>query len=210
MDSREKILSRIKTVIANRPKKSIEDPGFSKPVQIPVKGNLLDNFLMEFEENLGKAYLYNDLDELTKLFRDFLARSRLKSIHCIDPELQSVLMLIAVNFSSEKKDFLNMDAGVTSCEYLISSTGSIMVSSSQASGRSMNVYPPCHIVFAKKSQLVPEICDALSSITQKYGKNLPSFISTITGPSRTADIEKTLVMGAHGPKELVLFIDHLN
>jgi L-lactate dehydrogenase complex protein LldG len=46
----------------------------------------------------------------------------------------------------------------------------------------------------------------MAFITKKYGNKLPSMISMITGASRTADIEKTLVMGAHGPKELVLFL----
>jgi len=41
---------------------------------------------------------------------------------------------------------------------------------------------------------------------KKYSENLPSLISVITGPSRTADIEKTLVLGAHGPKELLAMI----
>ena len=41
---------------------------------------------------------------------------------------------------------------------------------------------------------------------KKYPDNYPSMISLITGPSRTADIEKTLVMGAHGPKELYVFL----
>jgi L-lactate dehydrogenase complex protein LldG len=43
-------------------------------------------------------------------------------------------------------------------------------------------------------------------VQERYGDQLPSMISMISGPSRTADIEKTLVLGAHGPKELVLFL----
>jgi L-lactate dehydrogenase complex protein LldG len=48
--------------------------------------------------------------------------------------------------------------------------------------------------------------DALVAMQEKYGNSLPSTISTITGPSRTADIEKTLVLGAHGPKEFIVFL----
>ncbi|MCK5078809.1 MAG: LUD domain-containing protein, partial [Bacteroidales bacterium] len=48
--------------------------------------------------------------------------------------------------------------------------------------------------------------DALKGMKEKYGQDLPSMISLITGPSRTADIEKTLVMGAHGPRELYVFL----
>jgi L-lactate dehydrogenase complex protein LldG len=63
-----------------------------------------------------------------------------------------------------------------------------------------------HIVVASVGQLLPDIKDALAYMRKKYGQRLPSMMSLITGPSRTADIEKTLVMGAHGPKELILFL----
>ena len=76
-----------------------------------------------------------------------------------------------------------------------------MVSSRQASGRRMNVFPESHLVVARTNQIVPEIRDAIMGIQKKYEGNLPSMISLVTGPSRTADIEKTLVMGAHGPTE---------
>ena len=51
-----------------------------------------------------------------------------------------------------------------------------------------------------------DLKDGFNRLKEKYGQKLPSMISTITGPSRTADIEKTLVLGAHGPKELYVFL----
>jgi len=81
------------------------------------------------------------------------------------------------------------------------------VSSSCYSGRLLNVFPPVHIVVARASNLVPFIENAIAHLKQKYVNNMPSQATIITGPSRTADIEKTLVMGAHGPKELLVLID---
>ena len=81
-----------------------------------------------------------------------------------------------------------------------------MVSNANAAGRRLSIYPPIHIVLAKASQLVMDIRHAMNLIQDKYGKDLPSMLSTITGPSRTADIEKMLVLGAHGPKELYVFL----
>jgi L-lactate dehydrogenase complex protein LldG len=63
-----------------------------------------------------------------------------------------------------------------------------------------------HIVIAFTSQIVKDIDEGLILIKKKYKSGFPSMISLITGPSRTADIEKTLVYGAHGPKELILFL----
>ena len=67
----------------------------------------------------------------------------------------------------------------------------------------MVVYPEFHFVHAYTRQLVPDLQDALSGIRERYANGMPSVVSVISGPSRTADIEKTLVMGAHGPKRVV-------
>jgi len=88
----------------------------------------------------------------------------------------------------------------------VARTGSVVVSSAGDSGRSMNVFPPIHLVLANSDQLVQFPEDALVAVQSKYKNNFPSTVTTITGPSRTADIEKTLVLGAHGPKELVVFL----
>jgi len=75
----------------------------------------------------------------------------------------------------------------------------------------MASYPPVHIVIAYSDQLVMHVEEGLNGIKNRYEK-LPSFITTITGPSRTADIEKTLIVGVHGPRELYVFLldEHLS
>ena len=81
-----------------------------------------------------------------------------------------------------------------------------MMSSAQQSGRTVSVYAPVHICLAYADQLVYDIKDALVLVKNKYGNSFPSLISFATGPSRTADIEKTLVVGVHGPKEVYCFL----
>ena len=98
------------------------------------------------------------------------------------------------------------DAGVTECDALIAQTGSVLVTSKSAGGRVLSVLPPHHVVVAKKSQLIPDLTAAYQQLATTYGDSYPSFISFITGPSRTGDIERTLVLGAHGPKELTVIL----
>ena len=98
------------------------------------------------------------------------------------------------------------DASITSCECLVARTGSILLSNETESGRTQSVYAPIHICIAFASQLVYDISDSLKLLNEKYKTNLPSVISLATGPSRTADIEKTLVVGVHGPKEVFCFL----
>jgi L-lactate dehydrogenase complex protein LldG len=80
------------------------------------------------------------------------------------------------------------------------------MSAAGPSGRTVSVYAPIHICIAYTDQLVYDIRDGLQQLKEKYHNSLPSLMTFATGPSRTADIEKTLVVGVHGPKEVYLFL----
>jgi L-lactate dehydrogenase complex protein LldG len=98
------------------------------------------------------------------------------------------------------------DAGVTVCEAIVAQTGSILVSSGSCGGRALSILPHVHIVVATADQVTGTLGDALHVIRERHGGRLPSMLSFITGPSRTGDIERILVLGAHGPKELVVIL----
>jgi L-lactate dehydrogenase complex protein LldG len=80
------------------------------------------------------------------------------------------------------------------------------MSAAQQSGRTVSVYAPIHICIAYTNQLVYDLKDSLQLLKDQYADNFPSLITFASGPSRTADIEKTLVTGVHGPKEVYLFL----
>jgi L-lactate dehydrogenase complex protein LldG len=85
----------------------------------------------------------------------------------------------------------------------------VLVTSRSAGGRALSVLPPHHVVLAKRDQLLPDLPAAFELLKKKYGTDYPSLISFITGPSRTGDIERILVLGAHGPKKLtILCLEH--
>jgi len=98
------------------------------------------------------------------------------------------------------------DAAITYCDALVAQTGSVIVSSRTNKGRAISVLPPHHVIIAYKEQLIPSLPEAFALLKKKYNGNLPSMISIITGPSRTGDIERILVLGAHGPKKLTIFL----
>ena len=103
-----------------------------------------------------------------------------------------------------KADLERCDAGITECDVLIAQTGSVVVTSASAGGRGLSVLPPHHVVLARRDQLVPDLPTAFRLLQAKYAGAYPSMISFITGPSRTGDIERILVLGAHGPKKLTV------
>jgi len=96
------------------------------------------------------------------------------------------------------------DAGISECDALVAQTGSVLVSSRSAGGRALSALPPHHVVLATRSQLLSDLPSAIALLKSKYAPGFPSFFSFITGPSRTGDIERILVLGAHGPKKLTI------
>lgn len=204
--SREKVLKKIRNALITKtehpyPSLDMESEIFQQP-----QDSLDITFAQEFTKAAGKFIYCENLADLNNNLISLIAENGWENIFCTENEIKKNLDKGGIPFFSEEKDFVKMDVGITYCEFLIARLGSIMISSHQASGRRLVVFPENHIVIASAKQIVPDLKNALHSIKEKYNNSLPSLISVITGPSRTADIEKTLVMGAHGPKELYLFL----
>jgi L-lactate dehydrogenase complex protein LldG len=99
------------------------------------------------------------------------------------------------------------DAGISGCDALIAQTGSILLTTRSGGGRALSVLPPHHVVIARLDQMVPDLPSAYELLHHTYGPaQWPSMITIITGPSRTGDIERILVLGAHGPKKLTVIL----
>jgi len=162
-------------------------------------------FAEQFTKLLGKFIFCMDHRELVVQLKALIAHNGWKKLYCREDKLKTLLKDNSFDgFSSvELKD---CDAAVTTCELLVARTGSIIMSAAQPSGRTVSVYAPIHICIAYTDQLVYDIRDGLVALKEKYQGQLPSLITFATGPSRTADIEKTLVVGVHGPKEVYLFL----
>lgn len=204
--SREKVLKKIRNALISK----TENPYPSLDTESSVYPKMEDSidiaFAQEFTRIAGKfVYCENEVD-LAKNLASLVTEKKWKSVYCIDKDIQAILDKAKINHTDDPENFNDLQAGVTFCEFLIARLGSIMISSRQISGRRLNVYPETHIVIARSNQIVPELKDAIEGIRSKYNNKLPSLITVISGPSRTADIEKTLVMGAHGPKELYVFL----
>lgn len=164
---------------------------------------------LEFAENftklLGNFFYCIDEREMTEQLALLTEKKRWHKLYCREAVLKHKLEDNGLQHNWYA-DLNSCSASITSCECLVARTGSIVMSSGQASGRTTSVYAPAHICIAYTSQLVYDIKDGLQLIKQRYGAGIPSLITFATGPSRTADIEKTLVVGIHGPKEVYVFL----
>jgi L-lactate dehydrogenase complex protein LldG len=203
--AKENILKKIRQALVDpTPVPFPQSEGNSSVYASPTQENEI-----EFAENFGRIsgrFVYcADITELTTQLQQLIAAQSWTQVFCREPELLRILekplqgLLI-------REDLPEADASITNCEALIARTGSILMSSAQDSGRTVSVYAPVHICIAYTSQLVYDIRDALEMLSSKYKDQIPSFITMATGPSRTADIEKTLVVGVHGPKDVYVFL----
>lgn len=156
---------------------------------------------------LGGKFIFCDNEQqlLEQLFTLHESRGW-QHMLCADKRLLELLRNNKLNIAEPADTAAEKaEACITGCELLVARTGSVLLSSKQHMGRTAPVFYPVHIIVAYAGQVVNDIQDSLDVLKKKYGNNLPSMINLNTGPSRTADIEKTLVVGVHGPGEVFCF-----
>lgn len=204
--AREKILKKVRDALIEK----TEPPYPILDQESPVFADLTDIPEVHFAEELVRAggkfvYCESD-DEFTGNLKSLIIEKEWGVMFCQDPVLQKLLKEAGIPYASDDESLTGSGIGLTRCESLIARHGSVMVSSRLSPGRRITAFSDVHLVLAYSSQLVTDLKQAVSGLRRKYREELPSMVSVITGPSRTADIEKSLVMGAHGPRELYVFL----
>ena len=203
--SKENILKKIRKALSHSTPLPFPKSEGSQSVFQPLQQEPEVEFAEQFTKLQGKFIYCINRQELAFQLSSLVKKQDWNKIYCLEDKL---IETVASQLSERliKTDLADCDVSVTGCEYLVAGTGSIVMSTAQSSGRSTSVYAPIHICIAFTNQLVYDLKDALQAAKDKYGNNLPSLITFATGPSRTADIEKTLVVGVHGPKEVYVFL----
>lgn len=202
--AKEKMLKKIRKALLEKhenPYPNLED----SPLYPPAGEYLEVLFAEQLTAVSGKFIFCEDEIQLIENLLLLAEEKQWRKIYCWEPALQELLGTFEFPFYSTDTGFDLAEVGITTCEALVARNGSVMISNAGAAGRRLSIYPGAHVVIAYTSQLVLDLKDAFRLLKDKY-RELPSMISNITGPSRTADIEKTLVLGAHGPKELIVFL----
>ena len=202
---KEKLLKKIRKALLEKrdnPYPNLEDlPHYPPTEELPEV-----IFAEQFTAVSGQFVFCEDEVHFIETLLNLADQHKWHKIYCWEPALQEVLTRYDYPFFETDKDFEQADVGFTLCEALIARNGSILLSNAGMAGRRLSIYPPIHIVLAYTSQLVLDLKDGFRLIKNKYGNQLPSMISTVTGPSRTADIEQILVRGVHGPGQITVII----
>jgi L-lactate dehydrogenase complex protein LldG len=196
--AKENILKRIRQGLSNPVPLPFPQSEGNNSIFFPPPDDLGVVFAEEFIALQGKfAFCANESDMLQQVQQLIQAKEWTK-VFCSEDKWNAAL--------SNTIGLPTCDVSVTGCELLVARTGTIVMSAAEQSGRTVSVYAPVHICIAYTNQLVYDIKDALQLLKEKYAGNIPSLITFASGPSRTADIEKTLVTGVHGPKEVYCFL----
>jgi L-lactate dehydrogenase complex protein LldG len=227
MTEREAILARVRealTVEAPRPRAhgagaaphaaaSAFKPGAARQ-WLPAVGNTFEERVALFRANSAELKtdfrLLDHKEELAKTLLELRETGQWQRIASHNGELARAackalgLPVCWTEGGYDVRELEQCNAGVTECDALIAQTGSVLVTSRSAGGRALSVLPPHHVVVARREQLLADLPAAFELLKRKYAADYPSFISLITGPSRTGDIERILVLGAHGPKKLTV------
>jgi L-lactate dehydrogenase complex protein LldG len=207
--SREAILTRIREGLRT-PALPMEAHAFVGPIFEPVE-KPLQRFQQECKANLMECQWTADSAGSTQALAQVLQSLPAGEIFVQDDPVLRRLMAATgtarqVRWSSQGGPAESSQATVTLADALIAQTGSVFVSAS-GGGRGASVVAPTHIVYAFAKQLVPDLLTALRNATADGRLEKNSYACVISGSSRTADIEKILVQGAHGPMRLVVIVE---
>ncbi len=167
--------------------------------------SLLEKFSAEFAAIDGKLEVCLEKSTLRERLAELRKVNGWEHLYCDAASFHEDSGLGDLSFDGDGTSE-TASAVVTGCECLVARTGTIVLSAAQEYGRALTVYTPVHIVVASADQLVDDVGDGIGQIIQRHGADLPSAIFFASGPSRTGDIEKTLVRGVHGPVEVYLFL----
>ena len=203
MTIRADILSRLKKNDQNMPVQGTHQRSYPE---------LAAQFTLRLQASAGEVYRVNSLDEgmkkLGELFQEMgvkiVAAQRETPFDRI--EFTDSFPDQTWYFAGEVEDFRGVcaqaDAGLTSAAFALAETGTLVLEPGPVQSRLTSLLPPIHFVLLPESRILPSIFEWSARLPE----SLPSNVVLVSGPSKTADIEQTLVVGVHGPKRLIVIV----
>jgi L-lactate utilization protein LutC len=216
--NREEFLARVrKATIAGRAHRVHIDPNLPASVGYIGGGDdLAESLAKEINAVGGVAVVVDDLNAARDALLELLELYEPRSALCWSHPLLERLGLEAVlgerriaqldyetmadmPLDTQREKMVAADIGITSVSYAVAETGSLAVASRPGQERLASLLPPVHIAIVERSQIVPDLFDLFSILNKQIESGLPTNLALITGPSKTGDIELTLITGVHGP-----------
>lgn len=174
--------------------------------------NLGEQFAEALARSKGETFLVERRSAALEKLGELLAEMDIESVAAhresplVDLGLPDAFPDLRWYFAGETEDYrarcADVDLGLTSAEYAFAETGSLVLVSGSDKARMTTLLPPTHIVLLPESRILPSIFEWV----EKRPEEFPANLVLVSGPSKTADIEQTLIVGVHGPKRLMVII----
>ncbi|NLX96566.1 MAG: LUD domain-containing protein [Rhodopirellula sp.] len=214
MSSRDTILSRIRTALSGEP--PVERPPVPEvwPPGNPSVEEMADRFAEELQAVSGEIHRAATMEDARRRLAELLDELSCDLLGAIDrPICRDVLSEIPSDHlawpeaGGTARTMCELAAGLVPADALLADTGSCLIACGTPQERLLCYLPPVCIVIARTDQLVEHLPAVWESIASRSADpNLRGEFVLVTGPSRTADIEKILILGVHGPKRLIVLL----
>ena len=222
-NSKQKILNNIKQALKNPSHLPVIPEGTDQAIKDGLdsvdpkdREGLIAQFQSELEKVTGEFFLVKSTEEISKAISAVLVEEKFKSVAIAGPGLQAEVAQHVLNaspqtklidvapmkFEERKNNLAETDTAIVKADYAIADIGSIVIIYDETPSNIINFLPDCIFVIVSASNLVANQFELFEKIPPQKAKDMVF----VTGPSRTADIEKILVLGAHGPRRLVVFM----
>ncbi len=235
MDSRQAILQRIRERVAGGPVVEPPPAPQVWPVENPPPSKKIERFLAELAAVAGQGRHVRSVEEVRQELTRLLAEEGVRRLGCQDrPLVRAVfgaeagenatsspqelpataqalgrpeVQIVWREPDPDPKDLESLGASVIEADLLLADTGSAMIACPTAYERLLCYLPPVCVVVGRVDRLFEHLPAAWDEIARRTADpQLRGEFVFVTGPSRTADIEKILILGVHGPKRLVVFL----
>jgi L-lactate dehydrogenase complex protein LldG len=219
MNGRETILQRIRSGLANAAAagfSGVEPPPVPEvwPPDAAGPEQLVERFSAELKLVQGEPVRCPTIDAARQHVAQLMAAENWPRIGSVDrPAARELLgglpadRVAWIDASWQPRQIAELPAGVIVADVLLADTGTCMIACPAAQDRLMCYLPPACVVLARVGQLAPHLPAAWGEIARRTAdRDLRGEFVLVTGPSRTADIEKILILGVHGPKRLVVLM----
>lgn len=206
---KEQILAKVRNALIEKPEALFKDIDQRTETWVPIKeedGTAI-TFVQNFKEHGGIfIYLDNETD-FSDCMKQLAPENGWEPLWCTSPAMQQMLTRYGIPYTTEKaREPKQKLVSLTDCDCLVAQTGSIVISDTLTQSRQAYAIPDVLLVYATTKQIVNGMKDVFVMLKKKYQAANPSQVAIITGPSRTTEIEQTLVIGANGIRQVAVFL----
>ena len=206
---KEQMLAKVRNALIERQEALFKDIDQRTDTWVPIKeedGTAI-TFVQNFKEH-GGIFIYLESEaEFAECLKQLAPENEWEPLWCTSPAMQSQLAKYGMSYTeSKEREPKQKLVSLVDCECLVAQMGSIILSDALTKTREAYALPDILLVYATTEQIMPGMRAAFKMMKKKYANEKPSQMTIITGPSRSTDIEQTLVIGASGVRQVAVFL----